>query len=100
LVIRGQKKYAEPLSNKKVNEEKYKEIFKINEVANSVTLWNIVKKKIKKQIEYIGTEFNLLTINQEQLINTINETYEERKIINVKSVEDTTDNDSDNFNYD
>jgi hypothetical protein len=95
LVIRGQKKYAEPLSNKKVTEEKYKEIFQINEVANSVALWNIVKKKIKKQIEYIGNELNLVTINQEELINTINETYEEKKIINVKPVVETSDSDSD-----
>ena len=94
-VIRGQKKYADPLCNKKVTEEKYKEIFRINEVANSVTLWNSIKKKIKKQIEYIGNEFNLVTINQEELISIVNEVYEERKIININPVEYITDCESD-----
>jgi hypothetical protein len=46
-------------------------------------------------LEYIGTEFNLLSINQDELIKTINKVYEERKIINVKPLEDTTDSESD-----
>ena len=82
--VRGQPNYVNRKTNKKITEDKYKEILRINNVTNSVNLWNRLKEQLNKSVEYCGNELNLLNINEDEFIKIIKDIYEKRKIINIE----------------
>ena len=75
-------------------DDKYKEILRFNNVANSVNLWNRLKEALRKKVEYCGNEMNLININEEQFIETIRDIYEKRKFVNIKDNQDEDTSDS------
>jgi len=83
--VRGQSSYVNrKIASKKEDESnKYKEIIRINDVANSVNLWIGLKESLKKKVEYCGNEMNLISINEDQFINTIKDVYEKRKLVDM-----------------
>jgi DNA repair exonuclease SbcCD ATPase subunit len=91
--VRGQTSYVNRKANKKISEEKYKEILRINSVANSVNLWNRLKEQLKKSVEYCGNEMNLISISEQQLIDIIKDIYEKRKLIYIENVPDEISDD-------
>jgi len=87
--VRGQTAYVNKKSNKKINEDYYMEVLRINNVANAVNLWNRLNEHLRKKVEKCGNEMNLISITEEQFITTITDVYEKRKLINI-----TNDSDS------
>jgi hypothetical protein len=83
--VRGQPNYVNRKSNKKITEDKYKEILRINNVANSVNLWNRLKEQLSKSVEYCGNEMNLINISEVEFINIIKDIYEKRKYIDIEN---------------
>jgi hypothetical protein len=79
--IRGQTGYVNRKSSIKIIEDKYKEIIRINSIANAVNLWNRLKEKLKKSVEYCGNEMNLISINENEFIEIIKDIYEKRKLV-------------------
>jgi len=82
--IRGQLYHVNKRIKKKTTEEKYEEILRINDVTNSVNIWNRLKEKLRKKVEYCGNEMNLLEINETDFIDTIKIVYDKRKEIIIK----------------
>ena len=89
--IRGQLYHVNKRIKKKTIEEKYEEILRIDDVTNSVNLWNRSKEKLRKKVEYCGNEMNLIEINEDEFINTIKLVYDKRKEIVI----DENNNESD-----
>ena len=89
--IRGQTKLVDRNVNKKIIEKKYEELLRIDNVANSVNLWNRLKELLKKdhKVEYCYNEMNLIKINEEEFKNHIKDVYERRReiIINNNDIE-------------
>ena len=92
--IRGQLYHVNKRIKKKTTEEKYEEILRINDVTNSVNIWNRLKEKLRKKVEYCGNEMNLLEINEIDFIDTIKIVYDKRKEIIIE------ENNSDDSEYD
>lgn len=91
--VRGQTSYVNRKANKKINEQKYKEILRINSVANSVNLWNRLKEQLNKSVEYCGNEMNLISISEQQLMDTIKNVYEKRKFVCIDNITDEISDD-------
>uniref|UniRef100_A0A6C0EDC4 DUF3627 domain-containing protein n=1 Tax=viral metagenome TaxID=1070528 RepID=A0A6C0EDC4_9ZZZZ len=105
--ICGQSTYVDRKSNKKISKENYKKIkfttpdgheefSRIDNVANSKNLWNRLKEKLKKKVEYCGNEMNLIDITEEELWNTIKLVYDKRKEVTIDNdVESNSNSDTD-----
>ena len=91
--IRGQLYHVNKRIKKKTIEEKYEEIIRIDDVTHSVNLWNRLKEKLRKKVEYCGNEMNLIDINENDFIDTIKNVYDKRKeiIIEENNRDDTSD---------
>ena len=50
----------------------YKQLLRINNVNNSINLWQRLKEVTKEQVEFCGNELKLLTIEDNDLIEIIN----------------------------
>ena len=63
-MIRGQTSYVDRKSKNKITNDIYLELYQINDVANSINLWNrlIEKLKIKLNIVCAATNFFNLKI--------------------------------------
>jgi hypothetical protein len=83
--VRGQPNYVNRKSNKKIIEDKYIEILRINNVSNAVNLWNRLKEQLNESVDYCGNEMNLIDINEIEFINIIKNIYEERKYIEIEN---------------
>jgi hypothetical protein len=105
-VIRGQSTYVNRKSKNKISKDNYKiinfttpdgiEESRINDVSNSINLFNRLKEKLKKKLEYCGNEMNLIDITEEELWNTIKLVYDKRKeVIIDDDVESNSNSDSD-----
>ena len=81
--IRGQTNYVNRRSNNKINNDRYKELLRINSVANSSNIWHRIKEKLKNKIEYCGNEMNLKNIDECVYIDIIKEIYNDRKNISL-----------------
>ena len=92
--IRGQLYHVNKRIKKKTIEEKYEEILRIDDVTNSVNLWNRSKEKLRKKVEYCGNEMNLIEINEDEFINTINIVYDKRKEITIDENNNVSDSES------
>ena len=79
--IRAQTKYADHKSEKMITTKNYKQLLRINNVANSINIWHRLKEVTKDHIEFCGNEFKLLTIDDNDLIETISNVYNDRKNI-------------------
>jgi hypothetical protein len=77
--IRGQTAYVDRKSKKKITNDNYLELYRINNVANSINLWNRLKEKLKNKVEYCGNELDLIEINKLELLDNIKLVYEKRK---------------------
>lgn len=93
--IRSQRKYAASKVSRKLA-DKFKVILKINNIPNSVNLWNRLKTDLKKkgECQYNRNEINLISITEDQFIEKIKEVYDERKIVDISADEIS---DSDNY---
>ena len=61
-------------------------------MSHSVNIWNRLKEKLRKKVEYCGNEMNLIDINENDFIDTIKLVYDKRKeIIISDNNEDTSD---------
>jgi hypothetical protein len=89
--VRGQPNYVNRKSNKKIIEDKYIEILRINNVSNAVNLWNRLKEQLNESVDYCGNEMNLIDINEIEFINIIKNIYEERKYIEIENNNSETD---------
>ena len=89
--IRAQTKYADHKSEKMITTKNYKQILRINNVANSVNLWHRLKEVTKEQIKFCGNELKLLTIEDNHLIETINNVYNNRKNIILEDKDEYSD---------
>ena len=91
--IRGQTKLVDKNVNKKITEKKYEELIRIDNVANSVNLWNRLKEVLKKdnKVEYCYNEMNLIKINEDDFKNYIKDIYEQRKEIIINNNDSETD---------
>ena len=90
--IRGQLYHVNKRIKKKTIEEKYEELIRIDDVSHSVNIWNRLKEKLRKKVEYCGNEMNLIDINENDFIDTIKLVYDKRKeIIISEDNEDTSD---------
>ena len=89
--VRGQPNYVNRKSNKKITEDKYIEILRINNVANAVNLWNRLKEQLSESVDYCGNEMNLIDINEIEFINIIKDIYEKRKYIEIENNNSETD---------
>jgi len=90
--IRGQLYHVNKRIKKKTTEEKYEELIRIDDVSHSVNIWNRLKEKLKKKVEYCGNEMNLIDINENDFIDTIKLVYDKRKEILIsENNEDTSD---------
>jgi len=91
--IRGQTKLVDRNVNKKIIEKKYEELIRIDNVANSVNLWNRLKEVLKKdnKVEYCYNEMNLIKINENEFKNYIKDIYEQRKEIIINNNDSETD---------
>lgn len=92
--VRGQTSYTVRKTANKID-DKYKEILRFSNVANSVNLWNRLKEALKKKVDYCGNEMNLINVNEEQFIETIRDIYEKRKFVDIKYNQDEETSDSD-----
>jgi len=81
--IRGQTAYVDRKSKKKITNDNYLELYRINDVANSINLWNRLKEKLKNKVEYCGNELNLIEINEIKLLDNIKLVYEKRKEVTL-----------------
>ena len=86
--IRAQTKYVNSKVEKMITAKNYKELLRINNVANSVNIWNRLKESTKLQVEYCGNELKLLTIDDNEFINIINQVYDKRKDIILDNNDD------------
>ena len=105
-VIRGQSKYVDRRSKKKISKDNYEiinftssdgiEKSRINDVSNSINLFNRLKEKLKKKLEYCGNELNLIDITELELWNTIKLVYDKRKEVTIDNdIESNSNSDSD-----
>jgi len=92
--IRAQTKYVNSKVEKMITTKNYKELLRINNVANSVNIWNRLKEKTKNNVEYSGNELKLLTIDDNEFINIINDIYDKRKDIIVDDDEEYSDDET------
>jgi excinuclease UvrABC ATPase subunit len=81
-VIRGQVKHADRRINTKEN-DKFKVLIRLDNIANSVNLWNRLKESLENKIEYENNKLNLLNITENEFITVVNKVYEERKDISI-----------------
>jgi len=91
--IRGQLYHVNKRIKKKTIEEKYEELIRIDDVSHSVNIWNRLKEKLKKKVEYCGNEMNLIDINENNFIDTIKLVYDKRKEIIISDNNDDTSDD-------
>ena len=91
--IRGQLYHVNKRIKKKTIEEKYEELIRIDDVSHSVNIWNRLKEKLKKKVEYCGNEMNLIDINENDFIDTIKLVYDKRKEIIISDNNDDTSDD-------
>jgi len=62
-------------------------------VSHSVNIWNRLKEKLRKKVEYCGNEINLIDINENDFIDTIKLVYDKRKEIIISDNNDDTSDD-------
>jgi len=75
-IIRGQKRYI----NKKIDQlDGYQKIKTIECVPNASTLWNLMKEKLKNNIDCCGNKLNLIQLEELDFLLKIDEIYNERK---------------------
>jgi len=91
--IRGQLYHVNKRIKKKTIEEKYEELIRIDDVSHSVNIWNRLKEKLRKKVEYCGNEMNLIDINENDFIDTIKLVYDKRKEIIINENNDDTSDD-------
>ena len=91
--IRGQLYHVNKRIKKKTIEEKYEELIRIDDVSHSVNIWNRLKEKLRKKVEYCGNEMNLIDINENDFIDTIKLVYDKRKEIIISENNDDTSDD-------
>jgi hypothetical protein len=94
--IRAQTKYVNKKVEKMITQKNYKQILRIDNVANSVNIWNRLKEKLKDQVDYCGNELNLISISETNFIDMLKEVYDKRKdivIINDSNSEEYSDED-------
>ena len=91
--IRAQTKYADHKSEKMITTKNYKQLLRINNVNNSVNLWQRLKEVTKDQVEFCGNELKLLSIEDNDLIEIINNVYNDRKNILLEDEEEYSDED-------
>ena len=89
-VVRGQPAHCNK-TQKKREDENYVKLLKIEDVNNAVNLWNRLKETLKKKVEFCLNNVNLIDIKQEEFVETINKIYDNRKVVNVDSDEDNSD---------
>ena len=78
-IIRGQKRYI----NKKIEQlDGYNKIKTLECVPNASTLWNLMKEKLKNNIDFCGNKLNLINnLNENNFILKVDEIYNSRKNI-------------------
>ena len=91
--IRGQLYHVNKRIKKKTIEEKYEELIRIDDVSHSVNIWNRLKEKLRKKVEYCGNEMNLIDINENDFIDTIKLVYDKRKEMIISENNDDTSDD-------
>ena len=75
-IIRGQKRYI----NKKVEQlEGYERIKTIECCPNATILWNLMKEKLKDNIDFCGNKLNLLNLNEIEFLTKVDNIYNKRK---------------------
>ena len=62
-------------------------------MSHSVNIWNRLKEKLRKKVEYCGNEINLIDINENDFIDTIKLVYDKRKEIIISDNNDDTSDD-------
>ena len=92
--IRAQTKYVNNKVEKMITVRNYKELIRINNVANSVNIWNRLKEFTKNKVEYCGNELKLLSIDDSEFIRIINQVYDKRKNIIIDDEEEYSDYES------
>ena len=92
--IRAQTKYVNNKVEKMITVRNYKELIRINNVANSVNIWNRLKEFTKNKVEYCGNELKLLSIDDSEFIRIINQVYDKRKDIIIDDEEEYSDYES------
>ena len=92
--IRAQTKYVNNKVEKMITVRNYKELIRINNVANSVNIWNRLKEFTKNKVEYCGNELKLLSIDDSKFIRIINQVYDKRKDIIIDDEEEYSDYES------
>lgn len=60
--IRAQIKYVDSKVEKMINNRNYKQLLRINNVSNSVNVWNRLKESVQGKVEFCGNELKLLSI--------------------------------------
>ena len=76
-----------------ITTKNYKQLLRINNVNNSVNLWQRLKEVTRDKVEFCGNELKLLTIEDNDLIETITKVYNERKSILLEDEEEYSDED-------
>jgi hypothetical protein len=79
--IRAQTKYVNKKVEKMITQKYYNEILRIDNVANSVNIWNRFKENLKDQVDYCGNELNLISITEIKFVDMLKEVYDKRKNI-------------------
>ena len=82
--IRAQTDYANTKVKNMISTEqplssRYKIIYNITNVANSVNVWNRLKENLVDKVEYCGNKLNLISINESEFIDMLKEVYDKRK---------------------
>ena len=78
-IIRGQKRY---ITKKKNELDGYQEIKTLECVPNANILWNLIKQKLK-DADFLGNKLNLVNMSENDFIKLVEDTYNERKSINL-----------------
>jgi hypothetical protein len=86
--IRAQTDYANTkvknmISTDQPLSSRYKIIYNITNVANSVNVWNRLKENLENKVEYCGNKLNLISISESTFIDMLKEVYDKRKEIGI-----------------
>ena len=79
-IIRSQKRSI----NKRIKVlQKYHKIKSIKCVPNAINLFNLIKQNMKDNIYCKSNKINLININENDFLETIDNIYDERKIVEI-----------------
>jgi hypothetical protein len=86
--IRAQTDYANTkvknmISTDQPLSSRYKIIYNITNVANSVNVWNRLKENLENKVEYCGNKLNLISISESTFIDMLKEVYDKRKEVGI-----------------